>query len=775
MDNVINVKSEIGTLKKVLLHRPGNELLNLTPDTLSRLLFDDIPFLPEAQKEHDEFAHILKENGIEVVYLEDLMAEVLELGDDIENKFIRQFIFEAGIRTPKYKELVFDYLKSFVNKKELVLKTMEGIKIEEIPRKKREVEKSLVDLVSDESEFLADPMPNLYFTRDPFASAGNGVILNKMYSVTRNRETIYAEYIFNYHPEYKRKINKYYDRYLPYHIEGGDVLNLSNHVLAVGISQRTESGAIDELAKNMFRNPDCEIDTILAFNIPESRAFMHLDTVFTQIDYDKFTFHPGIMDTLEVFEITEGDIPDSDEDLNVKKVEGSLEEILERYLGRKVTLIPCAGGERISSEREQWNDGTNTLCIAPGVVVVYDRNNITNNILREHGIKVLEMSSAELSRGRGGPRCMSMPLVREDLDTSNNNKNEGNENIYFTKGEDVKKVNDKIDLRGRNFLTLLDYTPLEIRYLLDLAKDLKNKKHNDIPHRYLNNKNIVLLFEKTSTRTRCAFEVAGLDLGMGVTYLDPGSSQMGKKESIEDTARVLGRMYDGIEYRGYDQSIVEELARCAGVPVWNGLTTQFHPTQMLADVMTVEENFGHLDGIKLVFMGDARNNVANSLMVVCAKMGMHFVACGPKELWPDKEFVNKCKEIAKETNGSIEMTEDVMEASSGADVIYTDVWVSMGEPDDVWADRIKLLSPYQVNMKVMDNANPNAIFLHCLPSFHDLNTTIGKDINEKFGLKEMEVTDEVFTSSKSKVFDEAENRLHTIKAVVYATMREDNE
>ncbi len=775
MDNVINVKSEIGTLKKVLLHRPGNELLNLTPDTLSRLLFDDIPFLPEAQKEHDEFAHILKDNGIEVVYLEDLMAEVLELGDDIENKFIRQFIFEAGIRTPKYKELVFDYLKSFVNKKELVLKTMEGIKIEEIPRKKREVEKSLVDLVSDESEFLADPMPNLYFTRDPFASAGNGVILNKMYSVTRNRETIYAEYIFNYHPEYKGKVNKYYDRYLPYHIEGGDVLNLSNHVLAVGISQRTESGAIDELAKNMFRNPDCEIDTILAFNIPESRAFMHLDTVFTQIDYDKFTFHPGIMDTLEVFEITEGDIPDSDEDLNVKKVEGSLEEILEKYLGRKVTLIPCAGGERISSEREQWNDGTNTLCIAPGVVVVYDRNNITNNILREHGIKVLEMSSAELSRGRGGPRCMSMPLVREDLDTSNNNKNEGNENIYFTKGEEVKKVNDKIDLRGRNFLTLLDYTPEEIRYLLDLAKDLKNKKHNGIPHRYLNNKNIVLLFEKTSTRTRCAFEVAGLDLGMGVTYLDPGSSQMGKKESIEDTARVLGRMYDGIEYRGYDQSIVEELARCAGVPVWNGLTTQFHPTQMLADVMTVEENFGHLEGIKLVFMGDARNNVANSLMVVCAKMGMHFVACSPKELWPDKELVNKCKEIAKETNGSIEMTEDVMEASKDADVIYTDVWVSMGEPDDVWADRIKLLSPYQVNMKVMNNANHNAIFLHCLPSFHDLNTTIGKDINEKFGLKEMEVTDEVFTSSKSKVFDEAENRLHTIKAVVYATMREDNE
>ncbi len=769
--SVINVKSEIGPLKKVLLHRPGNELLNLTPDTLSRLLFDDIPYLPDAQKEHDEFAHILKENGIEVVYLEDLMAEVLEISEEILDKFIKQFIYEAGIRTPKYKNLVFDYLKSFKNKKELVLKTMEGIKVQEISRAKREVEQSLVDFVGEESDFLADPMPNLYFTRDPFASAGNGIILNKMYSVTRSRETIYAEYIFNYHPEYKTDINKYYDRYLPYHIEGGDVLNLNNHILAVGISQRTEAGAIDQLAKNLFKNPDCEIDTVLAFNIPVSRAFMHLDTVFTQIDYDKFTYHPGIMDTLQVFEITEGFDPNSDEDLNVKEVNGSLEEILEHYLGRKITLIPCAGGEKTSSEREQWNDGTNTLCIAPGVVVVYDRNNITNNILREHGIKVYEMSSAELSRGRGGPRCMSMPLVREDIDNVQYNRN----CVCLMKEEDAKKIDERIDLRGRNFLTLLDYTPEEIRYLLNLAKDLKEKKHKGIEHKYLKGKNIALLFEKTSTRTRCSFEVAGLDLGMGVTYLDPGSSQMGKKESIADTAKVLGRMYDGIEYRGYDQKIVEELANNAGVPVWNGLTTQFHPTQMLGDALTIEENFGHLQGIKLVFMGDNRNNVANSLMVLSAKMGMNFVSCGPKELWPDEDLINKCREIALETGASIEMTEDVMEASHNADVIYTDVWVSMGEPDDVWSKKISLLSPYQVNNDVMNNANKNAIFLHCLPSFHDLNTTIGKDIYEKFGLKEMEVTDEVFNSSKSKVFDEAENRLHTIKAVIYATMREDNE
>ena len=332
-----------------------------------------------------------------------------------------------------------------------------------------------------------------------------------------------------------------------------------------------------------------------------------------------------------------------------------------------------------------------------------------------------------------------------------------------------------MDLTGRHFLKLLDYTPEEIRFLLDISKDFKEKKKLHIEHKYLPNKNIVLLFEKTSTRTRCAFEVAALDLGMGVTYLDPNASQMGKKESIADTAKVLGRMYDGIEYRGYSQTIVEELAKNAGVPVWNGLTTEFHPTQMLADIMTVEENFGYLKGLKLVFMGDARNNVANSLMVVCAKMGINFVACAPRELWPQEELVNTCKEIASTNGCTITLEEDVNVATKSADVIYTDVWVSMGEADEVWASRIKLLSPYQVNMSVMSNASENAIFLHCLPSFHDLNTTIGKEIYEKFGLKEMEVTDEVFNSTKSKVFDEAENRLHTIKAVVYATMRDINE
>lgn len=407
--NAINVKSEIKPLKKVLLHRPGKELLNLTPDTLERLLFDDIPYLEVAQKEHDEFANILKDNGVEVVYLEDLMTDVLEINSDIKETFIRQFIYEAGVRTPKYRSLVYEYLLSISNTKELVLKTMEGIKIDDIVKQEAILGTSLVDMIEPDSLFVCDPMPNLYFTRDPFASIGNGVSLNKMYSVTRNRETIYAEYIFNYHPDFKDKVDKYYDRYNEFHIEGGDILNLNSHVLAIGISQRTNANAIEELSKNLFNDPDCLIDTVLAFDIPNSRAFMHLDTVFTQIDYDKFTYHPGIMDTLNVYEITK-----NDNKIKVVLKEGSLEEILEEYLGIDVTLIPCAGGDPIASEREQWNDGSNTLCIAPGVVVVYDRNNITNQVLRDNGLKVLEMHGAELSRGRGGPRCMSMPLIRED-------------------------------------------------------------------------------------------------------------------------------------------------------------------------------------------------------------------------------------------------------------------------------------------------------------------------------------------------------------------------
>lgn len=329
-----------------------------------------------------------------------------------------------------------------------------------------------------------------------------------------------------------------------------------------------------------------------------------------------------------------------------------------------------------------------------------------------------------------------------------------------------------MDLKGRNFLTLRDYTPEEITYLLDLAADLKDKKKKGIPVDVHRGKNVALIFEKTSTRTRCSFEVAAHDLGMGTTYLDPSGSQIGKKESIADTARVLGRMYEGIEYRGYGQEIVEELAKYAGVPVWNGLTNEFHPTQMLADLLTIREKFGSLEGVKFTYMGDARYNMGNSLMIACSKMGMHFTACAPKKYFPAQELVDECRAVADQTGATITLTEDVNEGTKGADVIYTDVWVSMGEPDAVWEERIKELSPYQVNAKAMANGSNRVIFMHCLPAFHDLKTKIGKEMGEKFGVQEMEVTDEVFESERSVVFDEAENRMHTIKAVMLATLGE---
>lgn len=327
-----------------------------------------------------------------------------------------------------------------------------------------------------------------------------------------------------------------------------------------------------------------------------------------------------------------------------------------------------------------------------------------------------------------------------------------------------------MDLKGRNFLTLKDFSPEEINALLELSKELKEKKRNGITHRMHEGKNIALIFEKTSTRTRCSFEVAAHDLGMNVTYLDPQGSQIGKKESIADTARVLGRMFDGIEYRGFGQEIVEELAKYAGVPVWNGLTNEYHPTQMLADLLTIQEKFGKLKGIRLVYMGDARYNMGNSLMVACTKMGMHFTACAPKEYFPNAELVAQCEEYAKVSGGSITLTESVEEGTKEADVLYTDVWVSMGEPEEVWEERIQALSPYQVNKKAMDNAKLDAIFMHCLPAFHDLKTKIGKEIYDKYGLTEMEVTDEIFEKYADVVFEEAENRMHTIKAVMAATL-----
>ena len=405
----INVKSEIKPLKKVLLHRPGRELLNLTPDTLERLLFDDIPFLKVAQQEHDAFAKILRDNGVEVVYLEDLAAETISQCPDLKQKFLEQFITEGGVLVPEYREALLKLFNSYKDNKELILKTMEGVKYGELELNSD----SLNSKLNDDSELILDPMPNLYFTRDPFASIGKGVSLNRMYSVTRNRETIYADYIFKYHPEYAGNVPDLYGRNNHFHIEGGDVLNVNEKLLFIGISQRTQAEAIQDLAMKMFyENEGNKIETILAFNIPNSRAFMHLDTVFTQIDTDAFTIHPGIMGTLQVFAITKDA---AKHDVKIEEHTGKLEEILAKFMGLpKVRLFPCGAGDALAAEREQWNDGSNTLTIAPGKIIVYKRNYVTNKYLKENGFTVLELEASNLCVGRGGPRCMSMPLIRED-------------------------------------------------------------------------------------------------------------------------------------------------------------------------------------------------------------------------------------------------------------------------------------------------------------------------------------------------------------------------
>ena len=406
----ICVRSEIKPLKKVLLHRPGRELLHLTPDRLPELLFDDIPFLKVAQQEHDAFAQILRSNGTEVVYLEDLMTEVLKLHPELTEPFIYQWLSEGNIKTRRWQDKLYDYLVSNFEGKVLVEKTMEGITLKEMGGASAY---SLQDLIAPADDLVVDPMPNLYFTRDPFASVGTGVFLHKMRFPTRCRETLYADYIFRYHPDFEGLVKRYYDRDGHANIEGGDVLNLTEDTLAIGISQRTSPDAIEVAARNLFTDPEAKIRTVLAFDIPACRAFMHLDTVFTQIDYDKYTIHPAILGPLTVYEITPG--ANDPADLHIRRIDSKLEDILAKYTRTDhVKLINCGGDDLIASAREQWNDGSNTLCIAPGKIVVYERNDVTNAILRDEGIQVLEMPSAELSRGRGGPRCMSMPIIRAE-------------------------------------------------------------------------------------------------------------------------------------------------------------------------------------------------------------------------------------------------------------------------------------------------------------------------------------------------------------------------
>lgn len=784
----LQINSEIGVLKTVLLHRPGEELENLTPDYLKDLLFDDIPHLKVAQEEHDEFANVLRDHGVEVLYLDELVTEALN-SDNLKAEFVDEMLAASKQDSRRVTQSLRDYLLSMPTNK-MVRKIMAGVRKDEISLPP-EHHQQLHDMVEqDHYPFYLDPMPNLYFTRDPAATIGNGLTINKMHWPARRRESLFMRYIIDHHPRFAgHDIPVWYNRDEKFSMEGGDELVLNSEAMAIGISERTTAEAIEKMATELFA--DSNFKKIIALEIPKSHAFMHLDTVFTMIDYDKFTIHPEIRDfegkmNLFILEKVEGQAYP-----RITKQHDLEKALCEALHLPKINLIECGGGDEIAAAREQWNDGSNTLAIAPGVVVTYDRNYVTNAKLREAGVEVIEVSGSELGRGRGGPRCMSMPLVREDLDneqvtdrvTSAERSLAATLAVPMIQEEHVRKVvpvtTDSTtttvaklptSLKGRSFLTLKDFSPSDIRLMLDTAHDLKQQKKAGKAHRIHEGKQVALLFEKTSTRTRCAFTVAANDLGVAPEFLGKDDIQLGKKESVEDTAKVLGRMFDGIEFRGFKHSNVEALAKYAGVPVWNGLTDTFHPTQILADFMTIEEHVGKLNGAKLVFVGDGRNNMANSLLIGAAKMGVDFRILAPRQLHPSGDLVSLARSIAMETDAKITITDNRAEALEGADAIYTDVWVSMGE-EDKFAERIALLKPYQVNAQMLaETHNPNVKFLHCLPSFHDLNTETGQKIHDQFGLDSMEVTDEVFSGEHSVVFDEAENRMHTIKAVMALTL-----
>lgn len=776
MGRPLHITSEIGKLKTVLLHRPGEELENLVPDYLTDLLFDDIPHLEVAQKEHDAFAQVLRDRGVEVLYLDELVTEALA-DPSVRHEFIVEMVAASKQEGQRVSDALVAYLEQ-MDTRAMVRKIMAGVRKDELPLPE-EHQQQLHSMVEKSAyPFYLDPMPNLYFTRDPAATIGNGLTINRMHWPARRRESLFMQYIINHHPRFAgQDIPVWSGRNQRFSIEGGDELVLSHDTMAIGISERTTAEAIETMATKLFAGSDFK--RVIALEIPKSHAFMHLDTVFTMIDYDKFTIHPEIRDANGHLNIY---ILDKVEGSRYPKItkERDLEKVLREALHKEsITLIECGNGDPIAAAREQWNDGSNTLAIAPGVVVTYDRNYVTNQALREAGLEVIEVAGSELGRGRGGPRCMSMPLVREDLEgaleshhhtTQSITVEDASFSVPVNIASDVEESAIDSSLKGRSLLTLKDFTPAEIRQMLDTAHELKRQKKAGIPHRIHEGKQICLLFEKTSTRTRCAFTVAANDLGVAPEFLGKDDIQLGKKESVEDTAKVLGRMFDGIEFRGFKQETVDSLAKHSGVPVWNGLTDQFHPTQILADFMTIEEHLGRLRGVKLVFVGDGRNNMANSLMIGSAIMGLDFRILAPSSLHPEPALVEEARRLAAESGARITVTDNRREALDGADAIYTDVWVSMGE-ESQYEERIALLRDYQVNRTMLEETgNPNVKFLHCLPSFHDTNTETAKEIAEKYNLHEMEVTDEVFRSEASVVFDEAENRMHTIKAVMALTL-----
>ena len=747
----LGVASEVGTLRSVIVHRPDLAHERLSPTNCHELLFDDVIWTRRARQEHDAFVDVMRDRGAEVLLFHELLTETLE------DRAARDWVLERKLRPEEVTTIFARELTTWMSEmpaEELATRLTGGVTLAELP----EDIVTAVGRAMRPTDFVLRPLPNQLFMRDTSAWIYGGVSINAMFWPARQHETLNLEAVYRFHPRFR-------DAGFPIwfggvdhdwgsaSLEGGDIMPVGDGVVLIGQGERSNARAVSILAQNLFAAGAARL--VIGAQMPRERAAMHLDTVFTFCDRNVATLYEPVVSQIVPILYT----PDGDGGVSRQGLRTLLPRRGPRHARRR---RPQAGRDRRRRVRGRAQPVGRRQ--QRRRALAGDRRRLRAQRGHQHQARQGRRRGARDRRAGARPRPRRRPL--HDL----------SDLTRRLRGAPMSTATDHPDvaagLRGRHFLTMQDYSADEIRYLIDLSAELKAAKQAGTEEQRLVGKEIALIFEKDSTRTRCAFEVAAYDQGAHVTFIGPGGSHIGHKETIKDTARVLGRMYDAIEYRGFGEQVADELAEWAGVPVYNGLTDEWHPTQMLADFLTMREHVDKpFERMAFCYLGDARFNMANSYLIVGAKLGMDVRIAAPRSLWPGQELIDEANEIAASSGARVTITDDVEEAVRGCDVLATDVWVSMGEGDEVWAQRIELLRPYQVNAEAMAlTGNPDVKFMHCLPAFHNTETQVGKEIYEKFGMPALEVTEEVFESPASIVFDEAENRMHTIKAVMVATL-----